>query len=344
MEKETIDLLVKNGYSLTILLLLVFIGYILTHIDKILLLQSSFFGWLAKFSSRAKKKQLSKGVRGTILKSTREKIVSNPNVLPNDLQIVWVDKEEPETFVTEEQVIIRIKQSSNPHENLVTAVSEYVNNGLLYNVRRYLNDEVLNASKILITRKIIQSSSKNALTYLDENYIKPKFDKDSELKELYEDLLRIDHNGMFEGILLNEFHKAGMSIYGSIEDPELIAESKEFMRFLYNIAIGLSNDPEQLTFNRDYFKVSIFLTASNKTLHYAGIQPFVNKISQRLNENIETIYIFGLGTKRDTARQIANESKNDYRILSVRPHHYKHIADNGKRVLGVYYECSIYEE
>lgn len=67
-----------------------------------------------------------------------------------------------------QQVIVRIKQSTNPHENLIVAVSEYINSGLLYNVRRYLNQEVLDASKVLMTRKIIEQADTNSLTYLED--------------------------------------------------------------------------------------------------------------------------------------------------------------------------------
>ena len=90
------------------------------------------------------------------------------------MKVVWINEEKPDTFVKNNQVIVRVKQSSNPHENLVTAVSEYVNSGLLHNVKRYLNEDVMDASRVLMTRKVIQNASKNSLDYLDEKYIIPK--------------------------------------------------------------------------------------------------------------------------------------------------------------------------
>lgn len=195
-----------------------------------------------------------------------------------------------------------------------------------------------------MTRKIIEQADTNSLTYLEEHYIMPKLDGNSELKELYEDLIRIDNNGMFVDIMLNEFNKAGMSLYKRLEDPELFAESKEFMRFLYNIASGVSTNAEDLKFNRDYFKVAIILSASNKTLNHAGITPFVNAVFRDLSDGIETIYIFGLGTKRDIAQQISEAIGNDYRIDRIVKHTYKHVNETGRRVPGVFFECCVYKD
>lgn len=345
MLEKIFDYMIENGFKFSTVALLVIVITILSNLEQTMIFVSKFWGIFSKTWSTAKKKQVSNSVRGTILKSLKEQQLRENDIISSDLKVVWINKEEPDSFVKDNQVIVRIKQSSNPNENLVTAVSEYVNNGLLHNVKRYLNKEVIDASNILMTRKIVQSANKSSLTYLDEHYIIPTMSEDAELKELYDDLVTIDNNGMFIGIMLNEFNKAGMSIYGQIEDPELVAESKEFMRFLHNIAIRLSNEVSDLCFNRDYFKVAIFLTASDKTLKKSGIKPFINAINKMLSDGIETIYIFGLGRKREIAEDISNEVDSDFRIDKIIKHTYKHINnENGIRIPGVFFECQIYKE
>lgn len=345
MEEKILEFGMNNGYKASTIILLAILLLVFVNTDKVLLLKSEIYNFFAKTSSFAKKKQISNKVRGTILRSVKEQSLTDNNVIPSDMKVVWVNEEKAEAFVENNQVIVRIKQSSNPHENLVMAVSEYVNNGLLYNVKRYLNHEVMDASRILMIRKIIQVSDKSSLAYLDENYISPKFKAEPDLQELYNDLLKIDNNGMFIGILLNEFRKAGLSIHGYIEDPLLFAESKEFMRFLYDIANRTSSDQTNLCFNREYFKVSIFLTASNYTIKKSGITPFINAAHKQLNDGIKTIYIFGLGTKREVAEKISKELDSDLRIGKNIKHTYKHIGHiDGKRIPGVFYECEIYKD
>lgn len=344
MDEKLLEILEKYDIGIVAIIFVILIILLISNIEQVMIIKSACYGLFSKFSVWAKKKHISNKVRGNILKSVKEQSIDNTEILPNDLKVVWINNEDSKTFIQNNQIIIRVKQSSNPHENFITAVSEYVSTGLLYNVRRYLNSEVINASKILMTKKIIQNSDKASLTYLEENYIIPKLENDLELKELYSDLLKIDGNGMFTGIMLNEFSKAGMTIYGEIVDPELLAESKEFMRFLYNIAAKISTDTKDLCFNREYFKVAIFLTASNKTLKRNGITPFIKAISKTLENGIETIYIFALGSKREIAKQISDEIDSDFRISTIKKHTYKHISANGKRTPGVFYECDIYKQ
>lgn len=236
-----------------------------------------------------------------------------------------------------------MKQSSNINENLIVATSAFVKEGLLPNERRYLNKEVMEVSSTLMLRKIIRCSGHNALTYLDEKYLIPRLENDEDFKSTYEDLVRIDNNGMFVGIMLNEYYKAATKISGELPDDELIAESKEFMRFLHSIAYGTISSVEELDFNRDYFKVSIFLASNDKTLMRNGINSTINQALKQLNNGIETIYVFGLGRKMNVAREIAKELEKDIRIKMVQKNSYKHMnIDNNKRISGVFYECSVY--
>ena len=335
---------VLSGFKWGTIIILLFCGlfFLFHYLDKIYILKASICGIFAKGKSWAKKSQISAKVRGTILGAVRKEVY-RADIIPTDLQVKWVDAENPESFVSGDQVIIRVKQSSNPHENLVVAVSEYVNEGLLHNVRRYLDGDVMEASKMVFIRKVIQSSDATSLTYLDENYLKPKLDSDENICELFNTLTKIDNSGMFVNILLNEFQKAGMNIYNQIEDPQLVAESREFMRHLYAIAMKVSNDPEKLCFNREYFKVAIIMSASDRVLKTKGIEPYLKAIREKLDEGIETIYVAALGRKRDIAEAVANEI-NDYRINDIIEHSYKYVSENGRRIMGVFYECSIYKE
>lgn len=344
MFKEIWGILKNNGIGISFLIFIFFVYLVFKYTENIFLIKSWVCGLFAKFFGWAKKGQLSNKVRATIIKSAKKQNFTNNRLLPDDLKITWINSEKKETFVKDNQVIVRIKQSSNPHENIITAVSEYVNSGLLHNVKRYINEDVMDASRILMTRKVVQESNKNLLDYLDEKYIIPKLNTEYKLNDIYENLVKIDHNGMFVNIMLNEFRKAGMSIYGESPDPELIAESKEFMYHLYRIAAKISTEPNDLCFNRDYFKVAIFLTASTETLRHAGIRPFIKATYRQLSNGIETIYVFGLGSKRETAEQISNELDSDLRIGQIIKHTYKHINANGRRVPGVLYECEIFKD
>ncbi len=333
-----------DKYNIPLFIIVVFILFlvILRYLDKLYLIKSSICQLFSSFSTRAQKGVVSNKVRGTILKSSRTILKDNGNLIPLDLKIEWIKSEEKDTFIKNGRVIVRMKQSVNPHENLVVATSEYIKSGLLPNEREYLDRCIMDASSILLLRKIIAGSGSHSLNYLDNNYITPKFEADSELKETYNDLVRVDKNGMFVGVLLNEYQKAATKIYGDYPDEELFAESKEFLRYLYKIAIDAITETTQLDFNRDYFKVSIFLASKDFTLNKHGIEGIARKALEQVEQGVETIYVFGLGRKIDVAHNIAQELSKDMRINYVQEHLYRHQSIDNKRIKGAFYECSVY--
>lgn len=316
--------------------------FFLKYIDAFYKIKGSICGIFAKICSKAKKGQMSNNVRATILRSVR-KDVFNPTYMPNDLKVIWVDSNKINSFISNNQAIIRIKQSSNPHENLVTAVTSYVDSGLLHNVRRYLNGEIVDASKMVMSRKIVKNADSTSLTFLDEKYINPKLESSNEIKNLYNALVTIDNTGMFTHILLEEYQKAGMLIVNESEDPLLEIESREFLRFLYDIALHVSDDPERLCFNREYFKVAIIMAGKDVVLKKNGITPYLRAIRKKLDEGIETIYIYALGRKQDIATQITSEI-TDYRITNITKQHYKHTSVDGRRLQGIVFKCNVYRD
>ena len=151
---------------------------------------------------------------------------------------------------------------------------------------------------------------------------------------------------MFLNILLNEYAKASRKIYPDIPDPLLIAESKELLTYLYRIALGNISDIDEYQFNREYFKIHVFLTANSRTYERFGLRPYLKHMSASLSEGTETLYIFGLGRKIDIAQQITESLKEtDFRVTQVIPHYYRHRSiKDGRSVRGVCYEVCVYEE
>ncbi len=317
----------------------------LFNIDKLLLLLSSFQKLFSFCSSRARKGAISNSIRGKILHSSKDFRSVKNSLINSDLKIEWVKDENAETFIKNNQVIIRMSQSTNPHKNFVTAVNAYVGCGLLPKSHRYIDSKILYVSKVAVSRKLIVNGDPDAIDFFDTNVLLPLTDNDVECAQIYDELKTIDGNGMFINILLNEYSKASQKIYPEEPDPLLMAESKELLTYLHRIAKYGIDDVSDLTFNREYFKVHIFLTAKTSTYLKSGIRPYLKHITNSISEGIETLYIFGLGRKIDIANEITSElKKTDFRIDTVIPHHYRHKSLDGRTVHGVCFEVNVYNE
>lgn len=318
----------------------------LTNIDKLLLLLSGIQKLFSSVSHSARKGTISNAIRGRVLKSSKAFRSMGKSVMVSDLRIDWVKEETPESFIKNNQVIIRMSQSPNPHKNYVTAVNAYVGQALLPRAKRYIDSQIFDMSKLSVSRLLILNGDSEALDYFDENVLLPAIENDPDAEEILEQLKTIDKNGMFLNILLNEYAKAARKIYPDTPDPLLVAESKELLTYLYRIAVGGVVDYAEFQFNREYFKIHVFLTANSITYARSGLRPYLKHMSTSLSQGTETIYIFGLGRKINIAKEIAdNLNETDFRVTNVIPHYYRHRSiRDGKSVQGVCYEICVYEE
>ena len=204
----------------------------------------------------------------------------------------------------------------------------------------------MDMSKLSVSRLLVLNGDADALDYFDANILVPTVESDPDASDIFERLKVIDKNGMFLNILLNEYAKAARKIYPDQPDPLLVAESKELLTYLHRIAMGGVSDLDEFQFNREYFKIHIFLTAKSRTFAQSGLRPYLKHMSTSLSQGTETLYIFGLGRKMDIAKQIADALKEtDFRITQVIPHYYRHRSiQDGHSVRGVCYEVCVYEE
>ncbi|MDK2966492.1 hypothetical protein [Lacrimispora sp.] len=316
----------------------------LANLDNLYKLLGSFQKLFSYCSKSARKGAVSNSIKGRVLKASKIVKSLDNDVMLKDLKIEWVKHENIDSFINNKQVILRLEHNANPHKNFVTAVSAFVDVGLLPKAKRYVKSEIVEASNLIITRDIILKGDSEALDYYDDNILKPAMESKIELKDLYAQLKMIDGNGMMYQILLNEYSKSARELYPDpIGDPCFTAETSELLRFLCNIAQGNVTDLEEFRFNREYFKIHIFLTANSRTYNRSGIKVYIKPILQSIDQGTKTLYLFGLGRKVSIAKEIVDEvTSQDFRVGKVVRHQYKHKNNSvGRRINGVCYELRI---
>ena len=230
------NMLIENWEKAVWIILIIVLVIIFLNPEKVFIWRSCLASLFVNCCSGARKTKLGDKIRGTILKTTKELSKENTEILPYDLKIKWVKEEDRQTFLENNQVIVRMSHTENPQRNVTIAVTEYVKNGLMPTARRYIDDKVREAADLTIARKIVSIGWKEALAYYDSKVMDPLITSDDELRELVEKLLDIDKSGMLIPLLLNEFIKAAKLVYPERPDPRLLEESKELVNYLIEFA------------------------------------------------------------------------------------------------------------
>ena len=328
-----------------VIVIILVIAFCIFNAENLVLLQGKIWGLFRHVSNSATKKQIALTIRGSVIKASK-KIAAPDDILPKDLKIIWSEQDDRESFFSDNCVVLYLKQEVNPDLNFVNVVTRFVSTGLLYGKRRYIDQSILRACDLLLSEKIVSVSRPSAMDCFYDEIYKRETTEYPSIQSDYSSLKNIDSNGMFAHLYINELYKASAQEVGAVPDPCLKAETGELLHFLERMALKVSGDPEDLNFNREYFKIGILLAISDRTMNNKGLEAHSKVISHLLDDGIETIYIFGLGTKVGIALQLARETKKtDYRILRTITHEYKHYSQSeksGKRTKGVCIQLTTY--
>ena len=157
------------GMTATFAFVLLILIVVFMNPDKLMIWKGMFFGFFSFFSTSADKKRTANTIRGKILEATKKLSKENEYILPYDLNIEWVEEESKEAFFEDNQIIIRMNRSSNPCKNFVTAVTTFVETGLMPKERRYVEEKVMQATDLQISRLILENTFAAALNYYNTN-------------------------------------------------------------------------------------------------------------------------------------------------------------------------------
>ena len=124
--------------------------------------------------------------------------------MPYKIKIDWVKESTKKAFLDENRVIVCMDHNRTKNQNVVCALSDYVDNGLLPIVKNHLDEDMVKSSRLLMTKKLLSISYKQGLNYFLDNIFYSATSNDIQIKEMVQKLVRIDDNGMFTQIMLRE--------------------------------------------------------------------------------------------------------------------------------------------
>lgn len=338
------DFLIAMRFPIWIVIILIVVVFCIANADKLLAISGAIAGLFKNISKGANKKYISASIRSSVIAASKRIGTSENGVLPNDLKIKWADNDDVQSFFDDDCVVVRLRKNIDPNENYVNIIYQFVASGLLKNQKHYFAPDIMTASTLLVTQKIVALSKPSANAYFVKTIFNPAVEEAEDVSEDFNQLKRIDFNGMLFNIYLNELMKAASTIAGEIPDPCLTAESAELLRFLYRIASRGPEDFIDLNYKGVYFKIGIILAANDETLSQSGWASHFHYAKKLLDKGYDTLYIFGIGRKMKTATKIAYAVKDaDDRIVRTVTHQYRHVnSETGWRTTAVCVELDTY--
>ncbi|MCL6613163.1 MAG: hypothetical protein K6U03_00860 [Firmicutes bacterium] len=318
------------GFIIAICLVL----FALPKIEAVISVICKLLSFLGPFF---KKNAVAKDLRSRIIqvsgKINRE---IGTEIVPNDLKIKWVKEEDLDSFLQHNQVVVLIRYSPNPTANVVKAVTQFVTRGLVPHAKKHLDPVMSRSLDLAITRKLLDASYNDAIPYFIEKILNPIISSDEELRQLVDSLFSIDGAGMLTQILIRELVLRANTLTGQPPDEALRVETRQFTKFLYNIAMRKVGDPYIDTdFRGVYYNISIVIVGLREKLEKCGISGHLNAIKIRLGSGFATVYVLCGCDKKIYLSEIINNIKNDIRVKRYFTFPFAYRMANGQKARGI---------
>jgi hypothetical protein len=277
------------------------VAYIIKNpekLDKWIYLVSKYTLWK---NERTERKIISSNLDYKV--STITKMVNKEaeGIIPFGLRIKWTNIESDDAFVQNGNVIIVLKKEDNNDKNIVRACTAFVPKALLPKSRNSIDITLLNSlDKYFIKRILSQGNYDSAYNYFMQNIFTPFCAESEDNLSLLSTYSKLDDIGFLTRILLEEFRRVGAKLYGTMDEPRFLDESRAFFQFLKAFTERHPGDLTKLYFDGQMVKLAIILIAKRATLEHQGVVSYVNRLRKQVTEfGLNRVFVFSYSQRYD---------------------------------------------
>jgi len=310
--------------NLLILLLTIIISWLFTHPNKIIEINAKIAVILAPYINSVEKDAVKLTVESSIFNISNNMNKEIEGILPYGVEIEWVSNINRESFIRNNNVVIRLEYHNNNARNIVHATLKYLEEGLLVNVKKIINNDISISIDYITAKKTLKDNNKyESVEYLIEEIINPVENENENIKHNLRKLNDIEDYGIYTRIFLNELIKVNRKYYDVSEDKNITKEISDFIDNLYNIANkekGIDIDPDYYS---DNIQTSIVFIARFETIK-KGIHPFITYITSQISIDRNNFYLLARGKSNIlVTKTIANHLERNKILTKVSESQYK---------------------
>jgi hypothetical protein len=331
-----------QGWLIALPPVVLFLVLFIVNIKKISFFFASVLRFFGIFSKSVSKKSIEVELSNRIIGTAKELSSELNDTLPHEITIKWKDSSNRDSFLDGKRVVLCMDQSRTRHQNIVHAVSDYVNKGLYPAFfEKMIDGNSVEAQKLVLTRKMLKLVYKAGLRHYNDNIFFP-FVQDKNIKKLVQTFETLDNNGMFSHIFIRELVRCA-NAYDTVDFNEIPENSLgSFVDGLSEFLLNITNSQgtgeySPLGYTRGPFKVSIGLIAKSEVYSTYGVQWYADRFKKEIKNNYHDIYLCSYG-ERNNAITIALQKKllsEMPNLKSSPPYYYQNKRADGRLVPAV---------
>jgi hypothetical protein len=228
-----------------------------------------------------------------------------------EIDIDWVECEEPETLKEENKIVVRVRPVKDQDRNFVNATYHYLKSSFFPKVQALIPKPHFEASVLYICDKIVSNRNKSAKEVFEDSVMEPMVQRHSQIPNHLDAYKKLDNRGFFTGTFLRELHlMATSSRFNSNrnrmteETSAVIKHAQDFIKAYDAYHNGEEeSDPSAWYYDGPISKYAILLVA-NPIKTKNGIDAYINRARERFQSGTERLYVFGSNSESNFAKAV----------------------------------------
>lgn len=286
------DILIKTVISILggLGVLGLLIVFILFFPEKVKLIQASITQLFGRISFWARKSTIKNRVEGSCDAALKEFHKELPDVSIPNLIIEWVNSDDFDTRVKDNEAVVLLRYSNNDTLNIVTATTAYVRDAFLIHTKPYLSESFRKGLDLSIIRFVLSRVKNNSKSVVSR-FVEDNCEAIKASSAIINKIECINDAGLFTRLMIRELDCYGNALLGRVPIKEHADEADDFLDYLYKIATREPDEYTQLAFVRPDIRVGVLLVANLDNYARNGLRPYLNRIQKGFALGVDTFYL-----------------------------------------------------
>ena len=317
-------IVIPSVLGFIVFILISFIIYILKNPEKLDKWSYLYNKLKINKSENSEKKVISKNIDYKITSIAKKINNEAQGIIPFGIRIKWRDTNEIDSYVKNNNVIVVLKKEDNCDKNIVETCIAFVPKALLPKSRNCIDSKTLKSIDNYMVKSILNSGTyDSAYNYFMTNFFNQFIQSDDDIENNIKTIDKLNEIGFFTRILLEEYRRVGIKLYGTNEEQTFHQESKDFLEFLKKLSNRKTGEYSQLVFTGQRIKIALTYVAKKATYYKGGLKPYLDRIDKNIKQGVQRIFVLSYAQSYDEI--ITNSdgyvkgtrSKKDFRTLNL---------------------------
>jgi hypothetical protein len=284
---------IPSVVALVILAVATTVLYVLKHPDIVDKWSAIYNKYKLFKDDKSEKRAISLNLDYKITSVARRLNSEASGIMPFGMRIKWRSPAEVESYVQRDEVVVVLQKKDNSDKNVIDACMAFVPKALLPKSRNCIDPELLSSIDHFMVKELLNAGTyDSAYNSYCQSILNPLQANRPTIKDQMDNFDKMNEIGFFTRVLLEEFRRIGVKLYGTNDEASFINESKDFYQFVKAFVRRKPGDRTRLSFLGQKVRIGIVFVASKVTLNLYGIEAHLKRIERDIADGCQRIFVF----------------------------------------------------